>query len=85
MSEKRAVVDRVEGKLAVLLVGEDEAEMAVAVHTLPEGSGPGIWLKVTLEDGQLTHAEIDPETTRARRALAQDKMQRLLRRRPKRE
>jgi hypothetical protein len=81
---ERAVVDRVEGELAVLLVGEHERELVIPLGDLPEGSGPGMWLRVTLEDGRLTQAEMDSETTRVRQRRIQEKLAHLLGRKPKR-
>lgn len=79
---ERAVVDRVEEGLAVLLIGDEEHELTVPIEELPEGASPGVWLRVTLENGALTDAEVDAETTQARRARIHEKMQRLLRKRP---
>ena len=75
---ERAVIDRIEGDLAVLLVGEDERELLVPVRDLPAGSGPGVWLRIALEEGQLQHADIDRETTRIRKSRIQGMMDRLL-------
>lgn len=82
---ERAVIDRFEGELAVLLVGDDEREIVIPVTDLPEGSGPGAWLKVAFEAGKLKEAQLDPETTRLRRSRIQERMNRLLGRRPNRE
>jgi hypothetical protein len=79
---EQAVVDRVEGDLAVLLVGADEQELLVPIRDLPKGSGPGVWLKVTIEGNSLKQAEVDWETTRTRQARIQVKMDRLLGKRP---
>ncbi len=82
MGTKRAVIDRVEGALAVLLVGEDEREMTLPLRSLPPGSVPGVWLRVAMEGDRVTFAEIDTETTRQRRAKMQEKLDRLLKRKP---
>lgn len=44
----KAVVDRFEGELAVLLVGEDEIEFVVPRSELPTGTDPGTWLRIEL-------------------------------------
>ncbi|MBI4329607.1 MAG: DUF3006 domain-containing protein [Chloroflexi bacterium] len=80
---EKAVVDRIEGELAVLLVGDEEREVVVALRDLPPGSEPGVWLKVSVEGDRLREAEVDRETTRAKRSRVQGKMARLLGKRPK--
>lgn len=51
----KAVVDRFEGDLAVLLVGEDEIEFVVPHSELPAGTKKGTWLRLSLEvDRQAT-------------------------------
>ena len=75
---ERAVIDRVEDGLAVLLVGTDEKEVVVRLRDLPEGSGPGVWLRVNLDGERLTHAEVDSETTRVRKSRIQQTLNRLL-------
>ncbi len=80
---ERAVVDRIEDGMAVLLVGEKERELVVPLRDLPKGTEPGIWLKVTIEGGKVKQAQVDSETTRQRRARIQEKMGRLLGKPPK--
>ena len=75
---ERAVIDRVEAGLGVLLVGADEKELLVPLGELPEGSVPGVWLRVILDGERLTHAEVDTETTRARKSRIQQTLNRLL-------
>lgn len=75
---ERAVVDRIEEGSAVLLVGDEERELVVPIGSLPKSSGPGVWLRVTLEGEGLKHAEIDRETTRLRKSRIQGMMDRLL-------
>ena len=80
---ERAVVDRIEEGMAVLLVGEDERELAVPLSDLPTGAKPGVWLRVAIEGGRLKQVQVDSETTRQRRARIQEKMDRLLGKPPK--
>ena len=75
---ERAVIDRVEDGLAVLLVGTDEKEVLARLRDLPEGSEPGVWLRVILAGERLTHAEVDTETTRVRKSRIQQTLNRLL-------
>jgi hypothetical protein len=44
--ELTAVVDRIVGDRAVLLVGEEEQEAVVPVADLPRGTGEGGWVQV---------------------------------------
>lgn len=51
----RAVIDRFEGELAVLLVGEDETEFHVPRSELPAGASKGTCLRLSMEvDRQAT-------------------------------
>jgi hypothetical protein len=81
MSKERAAIDRVEEGMAVLLVGEEEREVLAPMEEMPEGSRPGMWLRVTVEGERVRDAEIDLETTRARERRIREKLDRLLRRR----
>ena len=76
--EERAVVDRiVDGRHAVLLVGESEVERIVPVDRLPGGVKEGTWLKVHFDGDELVHAEIDSATTEAVRRRIAEKLSRL--------
>lgn len=80
-NEEKAVVERiVDGRHAVLHVGEREEEMIVPVERLPEGVNEGLWLRVRREEGELVLAEIDETETDERRVRIREKM-RLLRQR----
>ncbi|GBD11871.1 hypothetical protein HRbin23_01551 [bacterium HR23] len=78
--KEKAVIDRIEGSLAVLLVGEEEREMVVPLAHLPQGVEAGDWLRVEMEEGRLVGATLDPQETQARRQRIQAKLQRLLER-----
>jgi hypothetical protein len=73
----RAVVDRIEGDLAVLLVGDDEREIHVAVAALPEGAEEGSWLRVRVDGDEVEVVELDPDATRAQRDRIDGKLERL--------
>lgn len=78
MSEN-AVIDRFEGDLAVLLVGELERQVVVARSALPQGSREGHWLQVEFAGDKLVSAAIDEAgTARAKERIAQ-KLERLRR------
>ncbi|MCS7207229.1 MAG: DUF3006 domain-containing protein [Dehalococcoidia bacterium] len=78
--KEKAAVDRIEGNLAVLLVGEEEREMVVPLAHLPQALEAGDWLVVEIENGRLVSAQRDPQETQARRQRIQAKLQRLLER-----
>lgn len=44
----RAVIDRFEGKFAVLLVGDNEIKVDFPKKLLPEGAREGSWLMIDL-------------------------------------
>lgn len=70
MTEK-AVIDRFEGKFAVLFVGEENRKVDIPRSQLPAGVEEGMWLRVELDGGRLVRAEIDPEeTARMRERIA---------------
>ena len=76
--EKTAVIDRiVDGSKAVLLVGEEEDELVVAVDELPPQAKAGQWLRVRLEGDRLVAAAIDQAETAQVEARIDDKLARL--------
>ena len=75
---EKAVVDRiVDGKTAVILVGEDERQHVYPADKLPEGAKEGTWLTVVVERGEIASMEVDQDETDAVRRRIQDKMDRL--------
>lgn len=42
----KAVIDRIEGDLAILLVGDQEDMLNVPMYMLPEGATEGSWLVI---------------------------------------
>lgn len=81
-----AVLDRLEGDLAVLVVEDDgEAidDLAVDSGALPEGGRePDTVLAVEIADGELVEAVVDATETERRADRAQDRFDRLARRPP---
>lgn len=65
--KEKAVIDRVEGKIAVLLVGEEETKLDVLVSSLPRKAKEGDWLKVEIAGSKVVSAEIDAEETAKRK------------------
>ena len=75
---EKAVVDRiVDGKTAVILVGEDERQHHCPADALPEGAREGTWLRVRVESGKIVSMELDQEETDAVRRRIQKKVDRL--------
>ena len=75
--EENAVIDRIEGALAVVLVGDAEKMTNVPLSRLPAGVKEGDWLKVTISGGQITRAVPDPAETARRRRLIESKLEQL--------
>ncbi len=71
----RAVLDRIEGRVAVMLVGDEEKRIDLSVDRLPAGAREGDWFKVTVENGQIAGLEPDPDETGRRRSLIQAKLE----------
>ncbi len=42
-----AVIDRISGGTAVLLIGKKEAQVSLPLSELPEGAGEGTWLDIS--------------------------------------
>jgi hypothetical protein len=76
---EQAVIDRFEGDLAVLLVGDEQQPLDVPQSALPQGADPGQWLQIVVENGRLVRAELDPKATEAAHQRLQDKLERLRR------
>jgi len=73
----KAVIDRFEGDMAVLLVGDNEERMEVSREILPKKSKEGLWLKINLQDGKVISAEIDSEETEHAKQRIAEKLARL--------
>jgi len=71
---ERAVVDRLEGTKAVLLIGDNEQKMVVEYRQLPAGTNEGDWLQVEVHDGRLVKAESDKQATQRARARIKSKL-----------
>lgn len=81
MRERRsAVVDRVVGGIAVLLLEPADEELLVPLARLPAGAGEGDWLEVELEGGELRAARLDPAATARARTRVRAKLDVLRRR-----
>jgi len=76
---EQAVLDRFEGDKAVLLVGDERRVLDVPRNQLPLNVQEGVWLQISIEDGKLTHAALDQESTDTARQRIAAKLERLRR------
>jgi len=65
----KAVVDRFEGELSVVLVGDEETQIEIPKKLLPAGVKEGSWLKLNLE--------LDPKGTRKQKEKISNLLDRL--------
>ena len=65
----KAVVDRIVGDVAVLLVGDKEVKVDFPKKLLPSGTKEGSWLKVSFE--------LDPKAEKEQRSRIAGKLDRL--------
>jgi hypothetical protein len=72
---KKAVIDRFEGNLAVLLM--DEKPKNVLRTLLPKGVKEGDWLEVEFEGERLVSAKVDAEEKERMKQRIEDKLARL--------
>jgi hypothetical protein len=73
----KAVIDRFEGRWAVLLLGDDERPVSVARKSLPKRVKAGQWLNVQLggqQGEEVVSAQVDPEETARMRKRIADKL-----------
>ncbi len=78
---EHAVIDRiVDGKTAVLIVGNDEKEYRYPADKLPAGAAEGTWLILEMKDGEIVSAAVAAEKTAGARSRIQAKIDALRRR-----
>jgi hypothetical protein len=75
----KAVIDRFEGTVAVLLVGEEREPINVARSALPLGVREGSWLRVTVEGAVVVLAVQDTDETESAQSRIREKLARLRR------
>ncbi len=74
----QAVIDRiVDGKTAVLLVGEEERLVHWPADELPEAAKEGTWLRVEMENDTIVSMQVDEEATKSALDRVQSKLERL--------
>ena len=76
---EHAVIDRFEGKMAVLLVGDEQRQVDVPKAQLPKHAREGHHLQIELKGDQVIQALIDKEATERARKRIEDKLNRLRR------
>ncbi len=76
---ERAVIDRFEGRSAVLLVGDEGRQVDVFRRQLPRTAREGQWLRITLRDGEMVQVVVDEAATEEARQRIQEKLERLRR------
>ena len=60
----KGVLDRFEdGGMAVIIAEEAGRKFHVPLRYLPEGSRPGMWFRLTVEEGQVVDIEADVQAT----------------------
>ena len=75
----KSVIDRFEGKYAVLIVGDDAQRINVLKKLLPRKSREGSWLQVEIQNGEVISAVIDEEETANAKQRIAEKLARLRR------
>lgn len=73
------MIDRFEGKFAILIVGEDEQRMTVSKKILPRKSKEGSWLQVEIQNGEMISAIIDEEEIANAKQRISEKLEKLRR------
>jgi hypothetical protein len=76
---EQAVIDRFEGEIAVLLIGETQRQLDVPRSQLPPEAREGQWLRVEIHGSQVMRVEIDAQASEAAQARIQEKLERLRR------
>jgi hypothetical protein len=76
---EKAVIDRFEGTLAVLLVGDKSRRVNVPKQLIPKQAKEGAWLKVEFDGNEIKHIDIDPEETEKAKKRIAEKLERLRR------
>ena len=75
--KEKAVIDRFESNLAVILLKDGQEQLVVPTNSLPSGVKEGHWLQVEIEGGKVISATIDEEETAKVGERIADKLERL--------
>jgi hypothetical protein len=76
---EHAVIDRFEGKIAVLLIDDEERQVDVPTDQLPVGVREGHHLQIELEGNRVIQVQVDEEAAERARKRIDDKLNRLRR------
>jgi len=71
------VIDRFEGDLAVLIVGEEEQRLNVSRTLLPKQAKEGSWLQLDILDGEPYNITLDDQETENVKQRIAEKLARL--------
>lgn len=74
-----AVIDRFEGKWAVIFLQEDQKPINVRLADLPSGVKEGDYLQIEMQGSEVIQAEIDPDARTEAEVRIQAKLERLRR------
>jgi hypothetical protein len=77
LPENRAVIDRIDAGIGVLLIGPAGDQHEVDASLLPEGARDGDVIEATVENDIVVAGPIDRELTDARRTDAQQRLSRI--------
>jgi len=78
----RGTLDRIENEnLAVILLEEEQREIVLPVHHLPEGSRVNSWFEIVMDGEEMVSIALDEETAEAKEREAEALMQKLRSRR----
>jgi DUF3006 family protein len=75
--DETAVIDRFEGPIAVLLIGDTQQIVNLPANQLPLGAQAGQWLRIQLDGDRVVGIEIDLDATAAAEARIAEKLARL--------
>jgi hypothetical protein len=73
------VIDRFEGDIAVLLIGDEQRQVDVPKAQLPKHAQEAHHLRIELKDDRVIHVLIDKEATERALKRIEDKLNRLRR------
>ena len=73
----KAVIDRFEGDLAVLILGKEDQRLNVPRKLLPPKAKEGSWLQLDIVGGQPRNIRLDEAETAAARQRIAEKLARL--------
>jgi hypothetical protein len=73
----KAVIDRFEGDLVVLILADDDQRLNVPRKLLPPKAKEGSWLQLDLVGGQPRNITLDEKETEVARQRIADKLARL--------